>query len=108
MYHACIDIEHNSSAAVVLEKCVRTAAVKQKLMMMSRHNCTLLLLTFLSCVLLETIAISTQDFFGERIPTQTLVPNDDDSSEKITLSVPYPFFDKPMTQLYVSPDLRKY
>ena len=77
--------------------------------MMSRHSCTLHLLGFLSCVVLGVIAIDTMDFFGEQTPlTRSLVANDDDSSDEITLSVPYPFFDKPMTQLYVSPDLRSY
>ena len=74
---------------------------------MSRLSYTLHLLAFLSCVLVEAIAINRTYFFGEQTEdTPKLVVNDDDSSDKITLSVPYPFFDKPMSLLYVSPNQR--
>lgn len=57
----------------------------------------------LSSILLEAVAISRLQFIGEQTEeTLDLVGNDDDSSLGITLSVPYPFFDKPRNILYVS------
>lgn len=70
---------------------------------MSRYRNLVHLFAFLSSVSLEAIAINRTDFFGERTSeTPSLVQNDDDSSSAITLSVPYPFFDRPRSLLYVS------
>ena len=59
----------------------------------------------LSSVLLEAaIAINRTDFFGEFIEnvTPNLIANDDDSSLGIQLAVPFPFFDKPRSVIFVS------
>ena len=70
--------------------------------MKSRHGHVLA--AILCSLLVDTFAITKQQFFGQRSDdTPMLVPNDDDSSTDITLSVPYPFYDKPRTVIYVSP-----
>ena len=62
------------------------------------------LVAILCSLLVDTLAITRQQFFGQRTDdTPNLVPNDDDSSSDITLSVPYPFYDKPRSVIYVSP-----
>ena len=63
-----------------------------------------LLAAFLSSIVLEAVAINRTDFFGEYIEgvTKRLIPNDDDSSLMIALSVPYPFFDVPRSTIFVS------
>lgn len=70
---------------------------------MAKHGYVLVAL--LGSILLEAaVAINRTDFFGEYIPQVTphLIPNDDDSSLAIGLSVPYPFFDTPRSSIFVS------
>ena len=63
-----------------------------------------MLAAILCSLLVDTFAITRQQFFGQRTDdTPNLVANDDDSSTEIRLSVPYPFYDKPRSVIFVSP-----
>lgn len=72
--------------------------------MENKHQSLIFDLLFIFAGCLHVEALSTTEFypFGSSTIDRKLRPNDDDSSGRIAISVPFPFFSDKYNSLFVS------